>query len=860
MNLRMRISETLAPPVILIAALLALVVMMSTSSAGIIQAQSAATPTPGAPPHRVFLPIVLKQYTPPLLTDLRIGAPAHNNSVPLYQKFEATFSISGTVATSLDFPYDPDPPPGLPGRIGLSVEGLFLPPGVDDWSRALTQPAFHYQGYERMIAGDGEGLYPIGQPAWKLRFAPTQIGTWQYKIRAQDASICPAGLDPCPYWVESLPRTFSATAALPNSHGFVHVSPTDSRYFEFSDGTPFLGLGHQTSFESGTRVENTFDNYRANGVNLLRPWLSATGVYGLGFWFWDTWTNSTLVFTATYPGRDVSARIIGQGDAPCIFQGFEYAAGARGAFKAGRAYRVEIRARLENVNGPRVAGQPYGLVAKFGAWPTGICGNPNNGLETLSAYWNGTRGWQVYSSTFNMPANAIVGWDGYFTIALENTNGGIAYIDEVRVIDLSTGLNVLPRGDMNYHLYFDQASSWRWDTILDRAAERGVFLKIVALEKEDGIFRFIRPDGSVGSEYSDDYFYGVNPANPSQPTKVRRLHEYFWRYLSARWGYSTAVHSWELLNEGDPFNGNHYDQANALGRVIRASDPNRHLVTTSFWHSFPVDDFWGNPDYPNLDYADFHAYITTTWLNAPDDIIDPVVRAQCRSDSTCYRTAMQGDTTLYHTEHSLNAYRRTPSKPIVRGEAGLTIAGSDHVPDPQLIQDRNGVWLHKLLFSQADSGGLTELYFYVDEIIGNNLYPVYKRFRDFMVGIPFNSGRFVDASPIVTGANLRAFGQKDVANNRAFVWIDNRTHTWKRMVNGQAPTPTSGTLVIAGFTPNVTLPIQWWNTCSGQPPAGCTASISSTGNVTADGAGRITLSISNLSTDVAAKIGAFSSP
>ena len=39
--------------------------------------------------------------------------------------------------------------------------------------------------------------------------------------------------------------------------------------------------------------------------------------------------------------------------------------------------------------------------------------------------------------------------------------------------------------------------------------------------------------------------------------------------------------------------------------------PSRHMVTTSFWHSFPNLEFWSNPDYPDIDYADMHAYIST---------------------------------------------------------------------------------------------------------------------------------------------------------------------------------------------------------------------------------------------------------
>ena len=261
------------------------------------------------------------------------------------------------------------------------MDSLFLPPGVSDWSQALVQPAFWYQGFERITASNAEGLFPVGQPVWKLRFSPILTGTWQYKLRAQDASTCPTGLNPSPIWVETPSRNFIATAALPDAHGFIRVSQNDPRYFEFSDGTPFLGLGHQTSLKANTQVEDTFDTYQANGVNLLRTWLSATGVYSLGFWFWDTWANSSLVFSPAYLGSDVAARIVGTGDSPCIFQGF--GEGAHAALKGKRTYRIEIRAKLENITSPRIANRPYGLVAKLGGSKQNVSCKNKKGVERI---------------------------------------------------------------------------------------------------------------------------------------------------------------------------------------------------------------------------------------------------------------------------------------------------------------------------------------------------------------------------------------------------------------------------------------------------------------------------------------------
>jgi hypothetical protein len=96
-------------------------------------------------------------------------------------------------------------------------------------------------------------------------------------------------------------------------------------------------------------------------------------------------------------------------------------------------------------------------------------------------------------------------------------------------------------------------------------------------------------------------------------TKVRWLEQAWWRYLIARWGYSPAVHSFEYINEGDPYNTSHYEAANAMAVYFDQNDPARHMVTTSFWHSFPNKEFWSNPAFSAIDYADIHAYISTGW-------------------------------------------------------------------------------------------------------------------------------------------------------------------------------------------------------------------------------------------------------
>jgi hypothetical protein len=90
---------------------------------------------------------------------------------------------------------------------------------------------------------------------------------------------------------------------------------------------------------------------------------------------------------------------------------------------------------------------------------------------------------------------------------------------------------------------------------------------------------------------------------------VRWLQQAWWRYLIARWGYSPAIHSFEYVNEGDPYNSNHYNAANAMSQYLDDHDPSHHMGTTSFWAAFPNAEFWSNTSYPAIDYADLHQYV-----------------------------------------------------------------------------------------------------------------------------------------------------------------------------------------------------------------------------------------------------------
>ena len=413
-----------------------------------------------------------------------------------------------------------------------------------------------------------------------------------------------------------------------------------------------------------------------------------------------------------------------------------------------------------------------------------------------------------------------------------------------------TGPNIVAKPSMEHQTYFEQRFSFAFDRVLEAAERNGIYLKVVVLEKDEDILRWLQPSGDFGNADSGN-FYG----NFRNMTATRWLEQAWWRYLQARWGYSPSIHSWELVNEGAPTDDRHYVLADELGAYMRQFGSSRHLVTTSFWHSLVANNFWKNANYPNIDYADLHAYVSTSQTGdfPASAAKDPIVRARCGSDNGCFKTAMKNDAALYHSEHSLQALDRALGMPLVRGEAGLD-SPNQQVEDTNLARDTHGVWLHNLVWSSIDTGAMYDLYWWLtnlrqrpgpDGATQNGLLEIFGAYRDFMADVPVNAGGYQDLAATASNANdVRVLGQKNTAASRAHVWIQNRKHTWCAVVGGVSQCPyswdgsrLSGTVTLSGFAPSRALPVQWvYFDAAGSPtyPAASSVTSDALGNVVLD--------------------------
>lgn len=93
---------------------------------------------------------------------------------------------------------------------------------------------------------------------FKVRFAPTEIGTYSYYVTAADERST----------FRSQTNQFNEVES--SSHGFVHVSTRDPHYFEFDDGTPFYPVGVNTGWWF---TETNVKKMKEHNISLGRVWM-----------------------------------------------------------------------------------------------------------------------------------------------------------------------------------------------------------------------------------------------------------------------------------------------------------------------------------------------------------------------------------------------------------------------------------------------------------------------------------------------------------------------------------------------------------------------------------------------------------
>lgn len=172
-----------------------------------------------------------------------------SEEVPLYSLLE----IDLNVTAEYENPFDPN---------DIDVIAIFTTPS----GKKIKVPAFYYQEYRRKLINSREVLEPIGNPYWKVRFTPTEIGQYSFYVEVRDRYGNKARTEV---------KTFKAIPS--DKPGFVRISKRDPRYLEFDNGRSIFFIGHDVCWPSSRGTYDYdiwFSEMQKHGENITRIWMA----------------------------------------------------------------------------------------------------------------------------------------------------------------------------------------------------------------------------------------------------------------------------------------------------------------------------------------------------------------------------------------------------------------------------------------------------------------------------------------------------------------------------------------------------------------------------------------------------------
>jgi PKD repeat protein len=740
--------------------------------------------------------ILHRPLTRPKISEVKVNS----QEVGLYEKFEVSFQLA-TVADNYFFRYDPDPPLGIPPAAGVSVTGVFHTPS----GKQLEQPAFHHQEAVSVACGGAECFQQTGKSQWMLRFAPQEIGEYRVELRVEDAS----GTTTMPL------DGFRAIES--NSKGFVRVSRADPRYFEFSNGELFWPMGPASGSD--------YAAYQGTGQNMERPWMAGIGAYSTNFARWissekemgNEGFDSNLIYTERYPGHELS-QVLTYPHASRLWIGWSSGQLFRPLFTPGTEYQIMLRLKTVNMSGPIDPDDPFGVMIKTHGWPSENFEADMRKYPSLIPPISYNADWHTIVARYTAEdrdfgnGNLI-----YTTLYLDNVSSGEVYIDHFSIREVqpdgSLGREIMVNTAADLHAYVEPAPAAYFDWQVSQGEQNGVYFKYVVHDKRDWIQNHLNQYG-LFVENGDGYYQ-------KSDTKARWLLEQWWRYLIARWGYSTAIHSWELNNEGPPNDPRHYQMAQDFAKFMHENDAHPHLATTSFWSDW-VPALWTNRvKYPDIDYANIHEYV--------------------KDRDAAY------DVAGWLTASSEKVFETQVVIPVMKGETGIGGPGDDffkHLSEPNA-----GIWYHNLLWAQLSSGPIyNPNYWWAEHLKNIDRNQISKSFQAFISGLELNQGGYVHIRAEGSNPILRVVGQKNLQTDKAHFWVQNSKHTWRNVMgidNPERISPQSGQIEIK-MNPNTQYTIEYWDTYAGV--------VEKVEQITSDNSGIVSLSINALFSDLAVKL------
>lgn len=170
------------------------------------------------------------------------GLIANNASIPRFDRFELTVQFTG--AYNNPFDYDE-----------ILVRAVFTAPS----GRKDTTEGFYMSGYN--LSTSNGNLTPTGTNSFKVRFAPSETGTYNYVVSVRNAQGT----------ATSASNTFQSTAS--SRKGFVRRN--NSNYLSFDNGDQYILIGQNQAWQQSNKYldyKNWTDKLAAQNANFIRLW------------------------------------------------------------------------------------------------------------------------------------------------------------------------------------------------------------------------------------------------------------------------------------------------------------------------------------------------------------------------------------------------------------------------------------------------------------------------------------------------------------------------------------------------------------------------------------------------------------
>ena len=169
--------------------------------------------------------LLLCLICPACQSDLAVEVSQNSETVPPYEVFEVTFRHDGVY----DDPFH-----------DIIIDTTYTAPSGTEH----VVGGFHYGSSEPVeIRGEGRDVEYIyaKQDLWKARFAPDELGRWEYEYTFANAEGEVAAGD----------GSFDCVEGRISNPGFLRIDPNNPYRFVFDDGSPYYPIGLQDCWGDG---------------------------------------------------------------------------------------------------------------------------------------------------------------------------------------------------------------------------------------------------------------------------------------------------------------------------------------------------------------------------------------------------------------------------------------------------------------------------------------------------------------------------------------------------------------------------------------------------------------------------------